>query len=119
MKSLSRRTFSVLAGLLFVFSALLAPQSAGAHLSSGWGHDQPYTDSSYISQTTYMFGNACWCMNSYIRTKTAGQRIGVRRDHNAYNTYVQSNGYWLMLDYAYGGWGYIYKGHTSTPSVNS
>ncbi len=119
MKSLSRRTFSVLAGLLFVFSAFLAPHSAGA-TGSWWGHNQPYTDAVTItSSSASMFGNACWCSNSFIRYKYYGQRIGVRRNHNAYGTYVVNNGFWLMLDYQYGSWGYLHPQSTTTPYPGS
>lgn len=119
MKNFSRRTFSVLAGVLFVFSALLAPQSAAAYGGS-WGHDQPYTDAVTItSSSASMFANPCWCPSYLIRYKYAGQRIGVRRDHNAYGTYVTNNGFWLMLDYQYGSWGFLHPQSTSRPYPGS
>lgn len=119
MKSFSRRTLALAASLLFALSMLLAPHSAAAY-GGAWGHNQPYTDAVTITaQSASMFGNACWCSNSFIRTKYYGQRIGVRRDHNAYGTYLKPNGFWLMLDYQYGQWGYVHAGSTSTPYPGS
>lgn len=116
MKSFSRRTFAVAASLLFALSVLLAPRPAAAV----WGHDQPYTDAVYITaQSASMFGNPCFCASSFIRTKYYGQRIGVRRDPAAYGTYIKSNGFWLMLDYQYGSWGYVHSAYTTAPYPGS
>ncbi len=103
MKSLSRRTLTVMAALLFVFSAFLSPKSAAAGDPC-----QNCTTHAYIVCQSATFKSSYSWSSTTLGTLYQWRKVGSRNLNNYYDGQQDiRGGFELILDYPSGRWGYI------------